>query len=102
MNANTSARRRLDLGRVRSVLDLLATVLVLVAASAVIALAVRNWREARAQPARQASAPTLPKEPLPLDGAGTIGSSSAPVAMVIYSDFQCPYCGKFARETWPS
>jgi protein-disulfide isomerase len=28
------------------------------------------------------------------------GSATAKVAVVEYSDFQCPYCGKFARETF--
>ena len=28
-----------------------------------------------------------------------LGRPDAPVVMIAYSDFQCPYCGKFARST---
>jgi protein-disulfide isomerase len=29
------------------------------------------------------------------------GDADAPVVMIAYSDFQCPFCGKFARDTEP-
>ena len=29
------------------------------------------------------------------------GSTDAQLAIVEYSDFECPYCGKYARETYP-
>jgi len=51
--------------RLRSVLDVTATVLVIAAAAAVLTLTVRNWRQASAQGPRQPSAPTLPKAPPP-------------------------------------
>lgn len=32
----------------------------------------------------------------------SLGSANAPVVMVAYSEFQCPYCGRFAKETLPT
>lgn len=31
-----------------------------------------------------------------------LGNVDAPVVMVAYSEFQCPFCGKFARDTEPA
>jgi len=44
----------------------------------------------------------LPQDPLSLDGAQLEGTRAAQVAVIEFSDFQCPYCGRFARDTWPS
>ncbi|HKW01722.1 MAG TPA: thioredoxin domain-containing protein [Vicinamibacterales bacterium] len=46
--------------------------------------------------------PPLPTEPVALADAQLLGDSRAPIGLIIYSDFQCPYCGKFARETLPA
>jgi len=46
--------------------------------------------------------PPLPVQPISIDGAVFKGNSKAKVALVIYSDFQCPFCGRFATETWPA
>lgn len=34
--------------------------------------------------------------------ATAIGDVDAPVVMISYSEFQCPFCGKFARDTEPA
>jgi len=36
-----------------------------------------------------------------LDGWPSLGDSEAPVVMVEYSDFACPFCGRFFEETLP-
>jgi protein-disulfide isomerase len=34
-------------------------------------------------------------------GHPALGDAGAPVVMIEYADFQCPFCGKFAREVEP-
>jgi protein-disulfide isomerase len=41
----------------------------------------------------------LPSEYIAMEGAHTKGSASAPAVLLVFSDFQCPFCGRFARET---
>jgi predicted DsbA family dithiol-disulfide isomerase len=45
----------------------------------------------------------IPTERTEVDitGAPVMGSADAPVTIVEFSEFQCPYCGNYARETFP-
>ena len=36
------------------------------------------------------------------DDPMALGREDAPVVMINYSEFQCPFCGKFARDTEPT
>ncbi|MEM4409059.1 MAG: DsbA family protein [Candidatus Caldarchaeum sp.] len=39
--------------------------------------------------------------PRPMADRNTMGDPNAPIKIVEYSDFQCPYCRRFAEETEP-
>jgi len=41
----------------------------------------------------------VPTEPLSLAGAQTTGSAQARAGLIVFSDFECASCGRFARET---
>ncbi len=62
------------------------------------AVAPASARPVAAKPAE----PPLPAEPISLDGAPAIGSRNAKIGMIIYSDFQCPFCARFALDTLPA
>lgn len=46
------------------------------------------------------AAPPAPKE-VSLDEQRALGSAEAKVAIVEFSDYQCPYCVRFYRQTFP-
>jgi protein-disulfide isomerase len=89
-------------------LDVVATIMVIAVAAAILyRLVVPQRNPVRAEPkgggaaAARPVAP-LPTEPLSLADGAVKGDPNAKVAIVAYSDFQCPYCGVFARDTWPA
>jgi protein-disulfide isomerase len=44
----------------------------------------------------------MPSAPVSVDGSPSLGSATAPVVMIEFSDFQCPFCGTFSREVLPT
>lgn len=54
----------------------------------------------------QAAAPAAPRDPalpaeLDIAGAPALGPVTATLTMVEFSDFECPFCGRYQRETFP-
>jgi protein-disulfide isomerase len=91
---------------VKAILDTLAALVVLAVGCLVLYQTLQGHFAARAAGVSKTRSATRPPEPLPespvsIDGAATAGSARAHVGLIIFSDFQCPYCGKFARDTFP-
>lgn len=91
----------------RELLDLGSTLLVSVAA---VVLLVWIGLSLKAPPATQAAQSVqrtrpnvpVPDGPLALRDTPLLGEANAPVGLLIFSDFQCPFCGRFARESLAS
>jgi len=81
--------------RLKSVVDVLATLLVVIAAGLVI------WRQfipaasSRRPPRIESAKGTLPAE------LARTALGSGQVALVEFADFECPFCGRHAREVEP-
>jgi protein-disulfide isomerase len=85
-------------GRFRLALDVVATVAAVAASVAVLWFVFVGGRAgSQAAP----PAPPIPKEPVAFADAPVIGSPTAPVVIVEFSDFECPFCAKFTKEIWP-
>jgi protein-disulfide isomerase len=59
------------------------------------------WLAFRPVPVVPATAPIVPKESMELEDSAFDGARQAPVVMLAFSDFQCPYCARFATDILP-
>src|SRR3989339_930155 len=80
----------------RACLDVVAALAMVVASVFLIKASV----DSRGQGGRPRARP-VPSRPVSLEGAPIRGSADARMALIVYSDFECPYCRRFARETLP-
>jgi len=48
-----------------------------------------------------AAADALPKDPISIASEPFKGSGTAKVALIEFSDYQCPFCGRYVKETLP-
>ena len=80
----------------KATLDIGTTLIMLTAAATVL------WFQFNPR-ASTATPPGLlaPKQPLSIAGAVMDGSKTAEVVLIMYSDFQCPFCRRFAQEVLP-
>ena len=87
---------------IKDVLETATSVATLIAAGAIV------WSIISVRQGGPATAPTPPSPVSNLNGVETSIASAASqrhqgakVAIVEFSDFECPFCGRYAREVYP-
>lgn len=82
----------------RSVLDVVATIVMLSASAAVLVWFLRSGPTPEFPEKDAVAAPNVEIE---IGSAPTLGRASAPLVMLLFSDFECPFCRRFAEDILP-
>lgn len=83
----------------KNVLDTIVSIALLCAATVVI----WNGTKARVSPNRtDPNTPSVPAQPVTIEGAPQRGALESRAGLLIFSDFECPYCARFANEVLPT
>jgi protein-disulfide isomerase len=87
-------------------LDVVATTLLIVVTLLVGTFAVWDRANPPSTPSAIHGQPTPPQpvppaQPVSIDDAPILGDANARIALIVFSEFECPYCAKAAREVLP-
>lgn len=85
----------------KNIIDNILTALMLLATVMVIFVAGDRLLSSGRQVGRPAEAESLPEDPVPIRSSATKGAASAKAVVIIYSDFQCPFCSRLALDVLP-
>lgn len=100
MGTQRQAVTRRRLSRLRGLVESAANIAVVVlAATMIYVLLFRDGPSAGSGSPTPPTAASVPQEPVSLQGAWLEGARNAPVVVIQYSDFECPYCRQFANGT---
>jgi protein-disulfide isomerase len=80
-------------------LDSVAALAMLCAAATML---LDRWRPASSGDTRRPREIAITTEPLSLDGFPLKGDRGAAVGVIVYSDFECPFSRRFARDVLPA
>jgi protein-disulfide isomerase len=85
----------------RTALDTIATIAIIVASAFIVRENLSGAGSVRLPAAPPTKKLAIPGETISIANAALKGSDNAPLVMIEFTDFQCPYCGRFARDIWP-
>jgi protein-disulfide isomerase len=91
------------MSRTRSALEIIVLCAILVVC---LLLIVRLWPPGlwprSPVPVNVGVPPPVEAEIVDISGSAVMGTDTAGVAVIVFSDFQCPFCARFAQQTFPT